>query len=199
MKTDRQHTISEVFSSPPEDALAGSRRVIGGWFAQTALLIRWDKIETPVGPLYLAVTDAGLNRIGFNQPEESFFAQLDPLARTERDPRAVKHAAAQLAEYFAGRRKGFDLTLDWRGVGAFQRRVLEAARNIPLGHTLTYQQVAQAIGKPKSSRAVGQALARNPIPVVVPCHRVLASDGSLHGYAGGLERKELLLKLEGAI
>jgi len=149
--------------------------------------------------LALAATESGLNRVGFNQPEASFFAQLDRMARTERDPRAIAEIAGQLAEYFAGRRTVFDLALDWGGVGAFQRRALEAALSIPFGQTFTYQQVAQAIGKPKSSRAVGQAMARNPIPVVVPCHRVLGSDGSLHGYAGGLERKAILLKLEGAM
>jgi len=199
MKTTDQVGLRDVLGIPAGGALDESRRAVGSWFAQAAPVIHWDMIETPIGPLYLAVTDAGLSRVGFHQPQAAFFALLDPLARTERDPGAVKQAARQLREYFAGRRTIFDLALDWGRVGAFQRRVLEAALTIPVGKTLSYRQVAQAIGKPKSSRAVGQALARNPIPVVVPCHRVLGSDGSLHGYAGGLERKAILLRLEGAM
>ena len=199
MKTNQSVSLPNVLGAPASQELDKSRRAVSDWFAKTAVLINWDTIDTPIGPLYLAVTDDGLNRVGFNQPQDSFISQLDPMARTERNPRAITDVADQLVDYFAGRRKVFDLRVDWRGVGDFQRRVLLASLDIPLGHTLTYQQVAQAIGKPKSSRAVGQALARNPIPVVIPCHRVLGSDGSLHGYAGGLERKEILLKLEGAM
>jgi methylated-DNA-[protein]-cysteine S-methyltransferase len=199
MKTKQSVTLPEVLGGPASKQLAESRRAVSDWFANTAVLINWDMIDTPIGPLYLAVTDNGLNHVGFSQPQDSFIGQLNPMARTERNPRAITEVADQLVEYFAGRRKMFDLRVDWRGVGDFQRRVLLASLDIPLGRTLTYQQVAQAIGKPKSSRAVGQALARNPIPVVIPCHRVLGSDGSLHGYAGGLDRKEILLRLEGAI
>lgn len=199
MNADRKTNLTAALGGPSAAEIDRSRKGVDRWFAQAAPVIRWDRLDTPIGTLYVAVTEAGLRRVGFSQPEESFFAQLDPLARTERDPHAVERIAAQMVEYFAGRRRTFEVTLDWRGVGAFQRRVLEAALTIPPGRTLTYQQVARAIGQPKSSRAVGQALARNPIPVVVPCHRVLGSDGSLHGYAGGLERKATLLRLEGAL
>lgn len=199
MKTNHLTKLTEVIAEPGQDIVAESRRALSGWFAQTARLIRWDVINTSIGPLYLAVSADGLNRVGFKQPEANFIAQLDPMARTERSRDAIADVADQLTDYFSGRREVFNLQVDWRGVGDFQRRVLEASLDIPRGHTLTYQQVAKAIGKPKSSRAVGQALARNPVPVVVPCHRVLGSDGSLHGYAGGLERKEILLRLEGAL
>lgn len=192
-------TLKEIVGYPTESQIGQSRKAARLWFERAAPLIRWDRVESPIGSLYLAITGVGLNRVGFSQPEESFFAQLDPLARIVRDPQAVKRLAAQLAEYLAGQRSAFDVTIDWGGVGSFQRRVLETARTIPFGRTLSYNEVARAIGSPKSSRAVGQALARNPVPIVVPCHRVLASDGTLHGYAGGIERKRMLLQLEGAI
>jgi methylated-DNA-[protein]-cysteine S-methyltransferase len=132
--------------------------------------------------------------------QTDFLSRLDPLARTERNPVALKGTAEQLQEYFAGSRKRFDLPLDLTRLTSFQLSVLQTARRIPLGSVWTYGQVARTIGKPKASRAVGQALGRNPIPIVIPCHRVVASDGSLCGYGGGggLESKRLLLQLERA-
>jgi methylated-DNA-[protein]-cysteine S-methyltransferase len=176
-----------------------SRAHVRTWFVGAAPLIQWDVVETPIGPLYLAISDIGLCRLDFNEPEERFIGRLDPMAHVVRDPRGLSRFTGELGEYFAGKRQAFDVPIDWRGVGAFQRSVLEAALHIPAGSYWTYQQVAQFIGKPKASRAVGQALARNPVAIFVPCHRVLASDGSLHGYAGGLERKQALLQLEGAV
>jgi methylated-DNA-[protein]-cysteine S-methyltransferase len=104
----------------------------------------------------------------------------------------------ELEEYFAGRRRRFELPLDWSLVGPFGQRVLRAASAIPYGGVLTYTQVAAEAGSPRGSRAAGNALGSNPIPIVVPCHRVLRSGGALGGYAGGLDRKRWLLELEGA-
>jgi O-6-methylguanine DNA methyltransferase len=189
--------LNEAIGAPARDDVARAHTEITAWFARTAPTIRWDVVETPVGPIYLALTDRGLCRLDFNQPQAEFLTRLDPLAHAERDPQALAQFAGQLGEYFAGKRRTFDVPIDLRQVKPFQRRVLETALQIPAGSVWTYQQVAKAIGKPKASRAVGQALARNPVAIFVPCHRVLASDGSLHGYAGGLERKRMLLQLEG--
>jgi methylated-DNA-[protein]-cysteine S-methyltransferase len=133
--------------------------------------------------------------------QTGFLSRLDPLARTERNPVALKTSTEQLQEYFAGARKRFDLPLDLTRLTPFQLSVLQTARGIPPGSVRTYGQVARTLGKPKASRAVGQALGRNPIPIVIPCHRVIASDGSLCGYGGGggLESKRFLLQLEGAV
>jgi methylated-DNA-[protein]-cysteine S-methyltransferase len=103
---------------------------------------------------------------------------------------------SQILQYLSGDRRSFEIDIDLRDSTGFQRKVLEAAVAVPPGYVATYGEIATRIGKPQSSRAVGQALARNPIPIIVPCHRVLASDGTLCGYGGGLERKRLLLELE---
>jgi methylated-DNA-[protein]-cysteine S-methyltransferase len=112
----------------------------------------------------------------------------------------VAEAMKQVKEYLEGQRTKFDLPLDMSALSEFQRRVLTIALKIPRGQYLTYGDVAKAIGKPQASRAVGQALGHNPVPIVIPCHRVLGSDGSLHGYSGGggLQTKAWLLQLEGA-
>ena len=111
----------------------------------------------------------------------------------------LRQAAAQLADYFAGRRDSFDLPLDLSHGTAFQQSVWQALRAIPAGQTTSYGALSAGVGKPAAVRAVGAAVGRNPISVIVPCHRVLGADGSLTGYAGGLERKTALLELEGAL
>ena len=115
-----------------------------------------------------------------------------------RDPDALADVERQLAEYFAGSRRRFDLEVDLRPLTRFQRRVLEAAREIPYGRVVPYAELARRIGRPRASRAVGNALGHNPVGIVVPCHRVVKSDGGLGGYTGGVEFKERLLALEGA-
>jgi len=114
------------------------------------------------------------------------------------DHPVLREAIAQLADYFAGRRSGFDLPLDLQGGTAFQQSVWQALLAIPAGGTTSYGTLSQRIGRPAAVRAVGAAVGRNPLSIVVPCHRVLGADGSLTGYAGGLERKTALLQLEGA-
>lgn len=183
----------------PEDAVAQSRDRVQAWFDETAPLIRWDVIESPVGALYFAASDRGLYRLEFGVDQEEFLANLDPLARTERDPEKLLQVATQMREYFAGERSHFDLSLDLTHLTPFHRKVLEMAYTVPYGSKWTYGQLARAIGKPKASRAVGHALGRNPLMIVVPCHRIVASDGNLRGYRAGISFKRMLLQLEGAI
>jgi O-6-methylguanine DNA methyltransferase len=199
MNNTLNEQLLSAVQSPPAADVARSRLGVRKWFDAAAPLIAWDSIDTPIGTLLIAVSGTGLCDITFTPDEASLLARLDPLARVLHDPTRVAAFKRELTEYFAGKRQTFDLPIDWGGIKPFQRTVLQAALTIPLGTYWTYQQVAQAIGRPKASRAVGQALARNPIPIVLPCHRVLGSDGSLHGYAGGLERKRILLTLEGAL
>jgi len=193
--------VLETLGGPPEAAVAGSRRRVQEWFAQTAPLLQWDVIDSPLGPLYIAASERGLCHVDFGISQADFLSGLDPLARTEQSAPALARFAGQLQAYFAGERSGFDVELDLSRLTSFQLSVLQAARRIPTGSVWTYGQVARTIGKPKASRAVGQALGRNPVPIVIPCHRVVASDGSLGGYSGGggVDSKRWLLHLEGAI
>jgi O-6-methylguanine DNA methyltransferase len=193
--------VVEALGEPPEAAVAESRRRVEAWFAETALLLQWDMIDSPLGPLYIAASEHGLCHVDFGVSRADFLSGLDPLARTEQSAPALAPYAEQLQAYFAGERTGFDVPLDLSRLTPFQLSVLQAARRIPAGSVWTYGQVARSIGKPKASRAVGQALGRNPVPIVIPCHRVVASDGSLGGYSGGggLDSKRWLLHLEGAV
>ena len=144
-------------------------------------------IDSPVGPLVLTSDGTALTGVLFD-------ADVDPTWSTE--PCAVlDQAAAQLGEYFAGERTEFDLPLEPAGT-PFQRSTWLALREIPYAETINYGQLALRVGNPKASRAVGLANGRNPISIVVPCHRVIGADGSLTGYGGGLDRKRLLLDLE---
>jgi methylated-DNA-[protein]-cysteine S-methyltransferase len=164
--------------------------------------VSYAALDSPFGKLTAAVTERGLVRLAF--PEEDADLVLDRLA-SRISPRIVELQAPlepirrELDEYFAGRRQRFDLSLDWRLVGPFGQRVLRAAAEIPYGRALSYAQIAAEAGSPRGSRAAGNALGSNPIPIVVPCHRVLRSGGALGGYAGGLDRKRWLLELEGVL
>jgi methylated-DNA-[protein]-cysteine S-methyltransferase len=193
--------IQDALGVPPDTAVATSQRQVKRWFAETAPLIQWAAIESPLGPLYIATSTQGLCNVDFGVSEAEFLDQLDPLARSEESAAALRPISEQLQTYFANAHFRFELPLDLSRLTPFQLTVLQAARRIPPGAMWTYGQVAQAIGKPKASRAVGQALGRNPVPIVIPCHRVVASDGSLGGYSGGggLKSKRLLLTLEGAL
>jgi methylated-DNA-[protein]-cysteine S-methyltransferase len=193
--------LQETLGAPTEDAVVASRQQVGRWFARTAPLIQWDVIQSPLGSLYISASAQGLSSLDFGVSQADFLSRLDSLARTERNPAALSSIVEQLQAYFAGDRLSFELPLDLGRLTPFQLGVLQAARGIPPGSVWTYGQVARAIGKPKASRAVGQALGRNPVPIVIPCHRVIASDGGLGGYSGGggLQSKRFLLSLEGAL
>jgi len=147
-----------------------------------------DRFDSPVGPLTLVLSDAGLRSLEFGRREHP---ECVP------DPARLAPWRSQLKEYFAGRRQEFTLPLDLRGTD-FQKRCWHELLKIPYGQTRSYREVANAIGKPKAVRAVGTANGQNPVAIVVPCHRVIASDGTLCGYGGGLRIKEELLRLEGA-
>jgi methylated-DNA-[protein]-cysteine S-methyltransferase len=152
------------------------------------------RIDTPLGPMTLAATARGLAGAWFDA-QSHHPGELD--APTDAKDHVLAQAARELGEYFAGTRQGFDVPLDPQGT-AFQHRVWQALRQIDRGRLDTYGAIAQQLGRPAAARAVGAAVGRNPLSVIVPCHRVVGRDGSLTGYAGGLPRKVALLKLEGA-
>ena len=163
--------------------------------------VAYRTIDTPVGPLLLAATETGLVRVAFER--EDFDAVLESLAnkispRVLEAPRRLDAVAAELDEYFAGKRHAFDVPLDHAMSSGFGQIVHHYLPHIGYGHTKSYKEVAEIVGNPKAVRAVGTACATNPLPVVVPCHRVLRSDGSLGGYVGGLDAKSTLLALEKA-
>jgi methylated-DNA-[protein]-cysteine S-methyltransferase len=169
--------------------------------AERVLDVAYDVFDTPVGPLLLGVSGRGLCRIGFD-PEPD--AELERLAhdfgpRVLRSPSALDRVRAELDEYFTGRRHAFDLELDLRAAPEFHRRVLAELSRVGYGQTTTYGALAAQVGSPRAARAVGTVMNRNPLPIVLPCHRVVGASGSLTGYGGGLDRKEWLLRLEGAI
>jgi methylated-DNA-[protein]-cysteine S-methyltransferase len=157
--------------------------------------------DTPIGDLLVGVTEHGLCRIHFDPDPER---ELESLARdfgprVLRASKPVDRVRKQLDEYFAGRRRAFEIDWDIRRLPAFNQRVLAELARVDYGTTTTYGQLAVRSGSPRAARAVGLVMNRNPIPIVLPCHRVVGTNGKLVGYAGGLERKEQLLRLEGAI
>ena len=162
--------------------------------------IAYTTIDSPLGELIIAATPRGLLRIGF----ENETGVLDDLAERV-SPRILEYPARlerirhELGEYFAGHRDRFEVPLDWGLIDGFRRRVLTVTAQIPYGGVATYQDVAHRAGQPRGARAAGQALGGNPIPVIIPCHRVVRSGGGMGGYGGGTDRKEFLLRLEGAM
>jgi methylated-DNA-[protein]-cysteine S-methyltransferase len=160
--------------------------------------VSFDVADTPIGKLLLAVTERGLCRISYDPEPER---ETDELARTFgvrvlRAPREVDLVRRELNEYFEGRRRDFDVPIDLRGRKGFARDILERLARVPYGEVTTYGTLAKQAGNPRAARAVGMIMNRNPIPIVLPCHRVVGSTGSLVGYGGGLDRKRLLLDLE---
>jgi methylated-DNA-[protein]-cysteine S-methyltransferase len=170
--------------------------------AEGILDVAYRTVDTPVGPLLLAATEQGLVRVAY--PVQDHDAVLQDLAdrispRVLAAPARLDPAARELDDYFAGRRHDFDLPLDWRLARGFRATVLHhLATEVAYGRTASYAALAALAGNPKAVRAVGTACATNPLPVVVPCHRVLRTDGALGGYIGGLDAKATLLTLEKA-
>jgi methylated-DNA-[protein]-cysteine S-methyltransferase len=163
--------------------------------------VAYELHDSPVGTLFVAVTDHGVCEINYDADPAAEAERLARHfgARVLRSPRPTDDARRQLDEYFAGTRHDFDLEVDLRPAREFGRAVLEQLARVPYGELTTYGTLAEQAGKPRAARAVGTIMNRNPIPIVLPCHRVVGSSGSLVGYAGGLDRKRLLLELEGAL
>ena len=159
-------------------------------------MTRYARFESPLGPVVAIAEDEGITHIDF--VDGKYARRIE--SAWEEDPEApeLRACGRQLAEYFAGERTAFDLPLAPRG-SDFQRRVWDEIARVPYGETITYAELARRAGAPGHARAAGAATGRNPVGVVIPCHRIVGSDGSLTGYAGGLERKRGLLELEGAI
>jgi methylated-DNA-[protein]-cysteine S-methyltransferase len=197
-------TLDAAYAAGPDEAdvlraVEESRQAVAR--AQGPVVYYGYTPRTSIGTVFAAVSERGLVALDFGLDEQAFVERVRTRSR-----RSVVHSQVkadetlrQVQEYLADERDRFDLPLDLGGASEFQRKVLLAAAQIPRGQFRTYHQVAQAIGKPKAARAVGQALGHNPVPLVIPCHRVLGSDGSLHGYSGGggLKTKAWLLRLEG--
>jgi methylated-DNA-[protein]-cysteine S-methyltransferase len=163
--------------------------------------VAYATYDSPVGRLLLATTPRGLVRLAYIDAAEQVDAALEQLAtnvspRILADPARLDEPRRELDQYFAGERRRFEVPLDWRLTRGFGRRVLQATARVPFGTSTTYQRVAAQAGSPRGYRAAGNALGANPIPIIVPCHRVLHSTGGLGGYTGGLERKRLLLGIE---
>ena len=184
----------------PDPALAGLRARLVQQADDAGLVeVAYRTLDTPVGPLLLAATAQGLVRVAFER--EGFDAVLAALAsrvspRVLEAPRRLDEAAVELEEYFTGTRRRFDLPLDRALSTGFREKVQRVLPRIDYGSTRSYKEIAELVGSPRAVRAVGTACATNPLPIVVPCHRVLRTDGALGGYVGGLDAKTALLTLE---
>lgn len=160
--------------------------------------IAYDQIDSPIGPLLVAATEDGLCRVSFGESDDELGSWAESLGRRSiHDSDELRPYARQLREYFAGERVRFDLPLDLSSATPFARRVLGATAAIPFGRLASYRDIAVGIGQPGATRAVGNALGSNPVPIVVPCHRVIRSNGAIGGYTGGLDIKWRLLAIEG--
>jgi O-6-methylguanine DNA methyltransferase len=201
----KQERLQDALSAGPSDAAverlvrsahARLNATLAARARRVAYYDTWEK--SPVGRIFVAVSRVGLCAVGLHGGEEDFVRRLERRGFEAQPSREhVGDAISQLREYFEGRRKRFDLAVDLSGQTEFQRLVLEATATVEPGSVVTYGDVARRIGHPRACRAVGSALSWNPVPIVVPCHRVIGSDGGLHGYGGGLDLKAKLLQLEG--
>ena len=198
-----QQVIDDLFTAiatPTDDAeLRLHTRLVDEAERDGVLDVSYRTIDSPIGPLLLAATPDGLVRVAFDcEDHDVVLAQLssDISPRILRAPRRLDGAATQLDEYFSGRRRAFDVPIDLQLAHGFRRTVLAHLRDVAYGETASYAMLAAASGSPNAVRAVGSACANNPLPLVVPCHRVVRSDGSIGNYRGGTEAKQALLAME---
>jgi methylated-DNA-[protein]-cysteine S-methyltransferase len=194
IEQDLRRTAPEAQELPPDLSEAAA--------AAGLLDVAYATLDSPLGTLLLAATPRGLVRLAYVDSEDETEV-LDQLAasvspRVLASARKLDEPRRELDQYFSGRRRQFEVPLDWQLTRGFARRVLEATARIPFGSTATYKQVATEAGSPRGFRAAGNALGSNPIPIIVPCHRILHSGGGLGGYTGGLDRKRVLLAVEGS-
>ena len=201
MTTDIERALRAAArgAEDPGGAREAARKLSDRAIREGAADIAFAPVDSPVGTLLAASTPRGLVTLayadaGFDPVLERLAVRLSP--RIVEAPSALDEVRRELDEYFVGMRTDFDLPLDWSLVSDFSRRVLGATARVGYGEVSTYGQIAAQAGKPSAARAAGRALGANPIPIVVPCHRVVGTSGSLTGYGGGLERKRFLLDLE---
>ena len=203
MTDDLERRLADDARAGPRLDLERLRAALARRAADDGLLdVAHGTYDSPLGPLTVMVTPRGLVRLSY--PGEGIAAQLDELAdrispRILEAPERTDAVRRQLDEYFDGARRAFDVPIDWRLVRGFAGDVLRATARIPFGSVSSYRQVAEEAGSPNAYRAAGNALGSNPVPIVVPCHRVLHVSGGLGGYTGGLDRKRFLLRLEGVL
>ena len=198
---DLARDLTRAFQGAPGDLRRLHDRLAAAAERDGILDVAYRTVDSPVGPLLLAATDVGLVRVAYTS--EGHDAVLQAMAdrispRILETPARLDAAARELDEYFTGRRRSFDLPLDWRMSAGFRRAVLSHLPEIGYGHTASYAAVANLAGHPKAVRAAATACATNPLPVVVPCHRVIYSDGRIGRYLGGSDAKRTLLALEAA-
>jgi methylated-DNA-[protein]-cysteine S-methyltransferase len=186
----------------PADATGAQERFLQRAQADGLIDVAYAAVDSPVGELVAAATPRGLVRLAYE--DGRFDAVLTELAarvspRVIESPAQLDDVRRQLDEYFEGRRHRFDVPVDWTLTRGFTRGVLQSTARIPFGELATYRDVATGAGNPAAVRAAGNALGANPMPIVVPCHRIVRTGGALGGYTGGVERKQFLLRLEGAL
>jgi methylated-DNA-[protein]-cysteine S-methyltransferase len=197
IETALRDSAATLTEAPPTELLAERAA------AEGLLDVAYAIVDSPLGPLVAATTPRGLVRLAYtgsrseSEVLEDLAARLSP--RILEAPVRLDQARRELDEYFEGERRGFDLPIDWSLTRGFAGEVLRQTARIGFGKTSTYAEVASRAGSPRAVRAAGNALGANPLPVVVPCHRVLRTGGALGGYTGGIERKQFLLRLEGAL
>jgi methylated-DNA-[protein]-cysteine S-methyltransferase len=200
MMDEVERMLMGDFDTP--DLLEARRRLVREADRKGLLDVAYSDVDSPMGRLLVAATRRGLVRVSYNAAERTD-AVLDELA-TKVSPRVFEDAARldeirrELDQYFDRKRTNFEIPLDWSMTQGFTRKVLRATARVPYGRLVTYKDVARRAGNERASRAAGNALGSNPIPIVVPCHRVVHTGGGLGGYTGGLERKKFLLDVEGA-
>lgn len=194
--------LTRLYPTTPDQLAALHARLTAAAQREGIIDVAYRTVDSPVGPLLIAATDRGLVRVAYAIEDHDTVLQhlagaISP--RVLRAPGRLDTVAAELDDYFAGRRRSFDLPLDWSLSAGFRRIVLGHLPDIGYGSTASYAAVASLAGNPKAVRAVGTACATNPLPVVVPCHRVVRADGALGGYLGGAAAKRTLLDLEAAV
>jgi len=200
-KSDLTEPLQQALVVDPDHLDRLHRRLTAAADTEGLLDVAYRTVDSPVGSLLLAATDAGLVRVAYaNEGHDHVLQTLsDRISpRVLHHPARLDVTARELDEYFAGHRKTFTVNLDWRLSAGFRATVLHHLADIEYGHTASYATVAELAGRPKAFRAVGTACATNPLPVIVPCHRVVKSDGSMGGYLGGPDAKAALLELEAA-
>jgi methylated-DNA-[protein]-cysteine S-methyltransferase len=186
----------------PEDLAELSDRIERAAAAEGLVDVAYATADTPVGALLIAATDRGLVRVAFpgERPDDILAAlSRDVSPRVLESPGRLDEVRRELDQYFERRRERFDVPIDWRLSHGFRNRALRELARIPYGRTITYSQLAERAGNPRAQRAAGSACGANPIPIVVPCHRVVRTGGAIGNYGGGPEVKEFLLGLEGAL